>query len=52
MVTSGSMGLEEALEALGRFGKYQMISYILVGMSFGWTCAWQLFAIVFIGEHA
>ncbi|CAD5124279.1 DgyrCDS12570 [Dimorphilus gyrociliatus] len=43
------MGLDEALKSISSFGRWQVIVYMLVGLSFGPPAMWQLFAIVFIG---
>ena len=44
------MGLDEALEALGKYGIYQLLTYCLVGLVSAAAGTWQLFVIVFIGR--
>jgi len=44
------MGLDETLEALGTYGRYQVLTYCLVGLVSAVAGMWQLFIIVFIGR--
>lgn len=44
------MGLEEAYHYLGKWGRWQLIIYSIICLSFGLPSIWQLMAIVFIGK--
>lgn len=44
------MGLEETLMYLGRWGRYQMITYLFIAICMNFPTAWQLYGIVFEGK--
>ncbi|CAD5116974.1 DgyrCDS5811 [Dimorphilus gyrociliatus] len=43
------MGLEATLQYLGRFGKYQIVTYIMIAVCMNFPTAWQLYGITFEG---
>ena len=45
-----TMGVDDTLDALGTYGRYQMLTFCLVGMVSAVAGTWQLFIIVFIGR--
>ena len=44
------MGVDDALNSIGALGRWQVITYVLICVSFCIPATWQLFAIVFIGK--
>nr|XP_006815776.1 PREDICTED: organic cation transporter protein-like [Saccoglossus kowalevskii] len=43
------MELDEALTAIGEWGRYQTIEYFLITIPGTWFCVWPLMAMVFLG---
>lgn len=46
---SGNMDVDEALNRLGKWGKWQMVFYLLLSIADTFPAAWHMLAIVFIG---
>ena len=44
------MDVDEALTSLGRWGKWQILFYVLLSIANTFPASWHMLAIVFIGK--
>lgn len=43
------MELEEALKAIGGYGKYQVLLWLLMAIMDSWTASWHMLVMTFVG---
>ena len=45
------MDVDEALQSLGKWGRWQVLFYVIIGFSGDFPSVWHMLAIVFIGKN-